>query len=403
MFLKNNIHTLFLISAISAVVIVFFLPYFFNTESEAFSYPYRIFLFLFSVYILFINFKEKNYIGNEKIIIIYTIFWSYYILKAIYSFSVYYFQPDIFNDRWKIYAKIFLVSFIPSLAIITSSFKKINLDLLFKSSFYILLFSLLLDFTLILFNGDFGKRDYRISIYYISLGHLGTTLILLSLYYLLKKELTINPIFTILGVFLGAYFNYISASRSAFLALSVCGIILFLSSNKKKLFFYFSAFIAFIILLSFVLLNTKYQDKTPLFFVRLYQSVFEGNAAGRGELILKSWNNFLESPFFGTRILLDDGMYPHNIFLELLMATGILGFAMYSFFLWKIIKTNFYIIKNNFYRPEFLLSLLWVQYFILTLTSYTLHSNFEYCYLTALVLIFSNKISFSNYNKLTNE
>lgn len=399
MFLKKNIHTLFLISAISAVIIVFFLPYFFNTESEFFSYPYRVFLLLFSVYILFLNFKEKNYKGNEKIIIVYIIFWCYYLVKAIYSFSVYYFQPDFFNDRWKIYTKIFLVSFIPSLAVITTSIKKINLDLLFKSSFYILLFSLLLDFTLILFHGDFGKRDYRISIYYISLGHLGTTLILLALYYLLKKEQTISIFFTISGIFLGAYFNYISASRSAFLALSICGIILFLSSNKKKLFYYFSAFIAFIILLSFVLLNTKFQDKTPLFFVRLYQSVFEGNAAGRGVLIIKSWNSFLESPLLGSRILLDDGMYPHNIFLELLMATGIVGFAIYSFFLWKITNTNFYIIKNNFYKPEFLLSLLWVQYFILTLTSYTLHSNFEYCYLTALVLIF-NKLS---YNRITKE
>jgi O-antigen ligase len=53
----------------------------------------------------------------------------------------------------------------------------------------------------------------------------------------------------------------------------------------------------------------------------------------RTELFAEAFAKFQESPLTGSHIELDNGMYPHNVFLEALMSCGIAGFMYIAIFL----------------------------------------------------------------------
>ena len=66
----------------------------------------------------------------------------------------------------------------------------------------------------------------------------------------------------------------------------------------------------------------------------------------REESWVRAWNHFLDSPLFGSSYVdLYDYSYPHNIYLEVLMATGLIGgilffTSLFIFFLKKIKNVN---------------------------------------------------------------
>lgn len=85
---------------------------------------------------------------------------------------------------------------------------------------------------------------------------------------------------------------------------------------------------------------------------RLNSAINEGATSGRFDMENKETstyilgiNQFLESPLYGSyfRLVTTNGMfrgaYPHNVFIEMLMTMGLIGFAMFCVFLGKIFMT----------------------------------------------------------------
>src|SRR5690606_15898431 len=84
-------------------------------------------------------------------------------------------------------------------------------------------------------------------------------------------------------------------------------------------------------------------------------SVEEGDSSGRGPLWAAAVEEFVEYPFFGGRIEVS-GTYPHNIFLEILMATGIIGFILFMIIFFGSVKKGFSSARsNNIYVIPFLI------------------------------------------------
>ena len=137
-------------------------------------------------------------------------------------------------------------------------------------------------------------------------------------------------------------FMIITGSRVAFMSF-LSGIIVFiffkksLSSSKKSLIFIIST-ILFLVLWVIYLKNS--------FLVsRLSDTVNEGDLASRDWIWIQLFDIISKNPLFGVGITgytnVMDNLSPHNVLLEIVCYTGIIGLIIFLFFLIRIIKIAF--------------------------------------------------------------
>ena len=234
---------------------------------------------------------------------------------------------------------------------------------------------------------------YIFSIYYISYGHLGTSLVLISLFFLLFKPKELPFYLVLCGFLLGITTIIIAGARSPFLALMI--VIPYLLIIKKD----YKLIVVFIILLLLsvgsIYILGKNVNFEMMFVDRTYLWLFEGDNSLRTPLFERSLDIFKANPIFGGRTHYENGMYPHNIFLELLMATGIVGFIIYILKFIPVIK-NFKIFSYRIINSYHILFFaLFLQYFVLCSTSFTLYSVPEFLYFSSIII----GISLNNFNE----
>lgn len=136
---------------------------------------------------------------------------------------------------------------------------------------------------------------------------------------------------------------------------------------------------------------------------RLSASIYEGSTSGRYDIdnqerssYIIGFNQFLESPLYGSyfRIVSTDGtfrgLYPHNIFIEMLMTMGLIGFAMFCLLLYKIFKTPRAILARD--KNKLALFSLFMASFLQLQTSDTISFNIWFWALFYVVLIMNPNI-----------
>jgi O-antigen ligase len=68
----------------------------------------------------------------------------------------------------------------------------------------------------------------------------------------------------------------------------------------------------------------------------------------RVQLWRDAWNQFRESPIFGSDVVERNVRgYPHNLFLETLMSTGLVGGACMAFLLWRTMRGVFWLLRHG--------------------------------------------------------
>lgn len=173
-----------------------------------------------------------------------------------------------------------------------------------------------------------------------------------------------------------------------FLCLS-CYILLFTGSRKMLLLFSVSMFLTFIykknifnlyIICSFLVFFIFYENLLRYFpfhnrffsifsFEFLSSSLIETSNNIRYEMALYAFDLFCSNPIFGNgydsfRYLAPfDNRYSHCGVLELLCNLGIIGFMIYTFFLYKIFKNYILPIKSIFIKISAVLFVLLLMFF----------------------------------------
>jgi O-antigen ligase len=387
LFLKNNSYeSLFIVFVLGGYVVASGLAIPLGIEnSRLFAVPYRVLIFLMSLYFIFKGIKEKKI----NIAVVSTIaFWLFYVVKNYYSLTNHYYKQEILPSLQESYVRIFVIALIPSLALLNLNFKKIDLRKTGKILFLIYFLMLFFNTVYGIFHIQNGVMGHIFSIYYISYGHLGTSLVLMSTYFLFFTEPKKRDKFIYgLGLLLGLFIIIEGFARSPFLALVVVSVYYLVVLKKEKYFYFFITFMLFII--SYIYLSEKYGFNRLIFVERTYNWIFNGDTSLRMPLFEKGWNIFRENPILGGRVLFEDGMYPHNIFLELLMATGIIGFVLYMLKYVPLVKSwKFFFCKKKD-SGEILFFALFLQYFVLVCTSYSLYSTPEFLHLSAVIIALS--------------
>lgn len=212
----------------------------------------------------------------------------------------------------------------------------------------------------------------------ISLGHIAVTNIILSLYLFKTKfvKLMMPSILLSLTVLI------LSNSRGPWISLIVT-ITVLLGINKSKLFAIGNKYLSHIIFL------TLFTISVILIWSRTLERV--DYTINMGDQRLYLWKDsilqFLQHPISGNHIeLLNYKTYSHNLFVEALMVTGVVGFSCLVFFIIKTFQSLVAILQSSAHHQ--IIGLLYVQYFIGAMFSGSIITNYILWYFSFLILTF---------------
>ncbi|WP_120335743.1 O-antigen ligase family protein [Sphingobacterium siyangense] len=316
--------------------------------SRFYSIPLRILTLIAMTYVISKNYRRLFSKRNKGVMFIVVIFWILYFLKIIYHVNMGYslFRPS--GLEYMFYAIAFCV--FPFFTYASIDFSKYKMTILNSMIFSGFVFGLV---CLYLYKDVLSMGVGRISnLKYIdqnasdtlnplALSYGGVLTLVLCLYKLIYIPLKgwSEKIYIYITIGLSLVLFFLGASRGSMIALVLsAGLFLYFGSFKVRT----RALLAIIVSLPILIYGAVLSGSN--IFSRLEETVESGNV-GRGELWEDAWNEFALHPFLGNRI--EVGFYPHNMFLETLMSTGIVGFVLLIIILFKGYKKIWFKSKKD--------------------------------------------------------
>jgi hypothetical protein len=373
--------------------LVAIINYVFDIRNGSVSYLYRIFSVSASFYLLFIYIKKYFFYLNKRningltllnikkniVIFFFFLFWVNYIIRFIIDLEYYELYKITTYNKIYYYLYLFLITLLPLVSISTIRINNFNflnklLEIYLKiiNVIFILIFfydKLIInqiEYRFLLTKNNFDFLDA------ISIAVYSGLLVLVSFFK--EKTTKLDYLFLFIGLF-----NVIStASRGPliFLILTIV-CVLFFKFQKRFLKMFL---ILIVILIAAQSLSFFLAENQPL-ISRISNSSSDQSTANRIKIILEWKNQFWNSPILGSHFLVvKSKMYSHNIFLDILLSTGIIGLILiapaFLLFIYKIIKNKF----------ETSLGIIALFFFLNTFTSGTIYNMNEFWIIFILIL-----------------
>ena len=244
-------------------------------------------------------------------------------------------------------------------------------------------------------NVDIGRLNIQ-SLNPISVGHLGVSLLLLSIWPFMRHGRIFfgyKQILFILTGFLGLYLLLASASRGPFVAF-VLIIVFYLSAQNLKRSLKI-LILAAILVGAISQLGNYLENSGGYRFLSRSESTLSGedkSVAIRQLSYMGAADQFIQSPLFGDSLEeKETRYYPHNVILESFMATGLIGGLPFIFVIlfgtfisYTVIKTK----SENGWVP-----LIFMQYLIAAQFSGALYTaTTMWAFLGATIVLFKRNL-----------
>ncbi|RST26689.1 O-antigen ligase family protein [Chryseobacterium lacus] len=333
------------------------LSFFFNLGIAEFSRYYTVSLrfILLLIMLYYILKASKNVEKNSIISTIFVFFSILYIFKILYTANtgnntslqwyeyVFYYISYVFVPFWFFsFVNLHLSKDIIINATISSGF------LLSVVSVYI--------FREVLTSGGIGRISQLSEITGeeiispLVLSYSGALTILFCIYKLLYyRDIKIgHKVYLYFTIILSFTIFFLGATRGALLFLVFGTICLILFTNLRRKLLLVISLICSMPLVIFIL------DATGSALLERTTDATQGDTSGRDVLWSEALAEFWRNPILGGMIEVS-GIYPHNIFIEVLMATGILGGILIGLIIIKTIRTGIILVKIN---PAFIVAVL---------------------------------------------
>lgn len=236
----------------------------------------------------------------------------------------------------------------------------------------------------------------------ITIGYFGEILGLLSIYYLLfpcsrKSHSLLNYI----ALFLGMYVLIIGGSRGPFISfflisLFIVALKLFRAKKTSKFYLKVVSLPTLFFIFFMQVIYPKIQWDKLTIFVRMKSWItqdYSNSLDNRDDKYGYAWETFLDHPILGSRYLDQFNSYPHNIFLEVLMALGIVGGIILFFIFSKSILKIFF---DSLGPGKYIyFSILILSQILAGITSGSLFASYQLWILLALYLSTNTKTEYS--------
>lgn len=355
--------------------------------SQIVTIPYRALSVFIPVLIIFRNLKEKYKMGT-----IVKVLWFYWRLLLL-RFFVDFFVKDNTQVLPSTVMKSFLfmgpMTLVPMFAV-QKSVRFINMDKLFKWTYYIASISVIIIF--IKQNLGFGGGTYERMQASVALGSLGTgqlgliaLIMSFSVLYNEKYSNRFEKLFAIFILVVGLIIMFRSGSRGPLFVL-ICLFAMYLFGRIKSKF-------AALLLVTIVAFLGYWLYEYILDILGYFSPMLSARiiaAAGnqletRSEFYEEAIRLFIENPFTGGAFAhYNDGgmMYTHNAFLDSLMQLGVIGLILIYIYL-KPISSTIQFFKTNDNRLW--LGLFLSQSLISTMLSSSFYNSYEISILIVLL------------------
>jgi O-antigen ligase len=227
----------------------------------------------------------------------------------------------------------------------------------------------------------------------ITISYIGGTLLVLSIALLLNKHIK-KRLILIIGITLGLFLLLLGASKGPLL-FSILVLIILIIVHFRNIGLTWKALrlsvLVFITISSLIVYLIPYLSSNDFAMIARVESFIENREMGQDEvrdfIFNSAWNQFMDNPILGDSYLeKTTKWYPHNLMLEVLMATGIIGFLFFMSSIIVTIKRIHIIsrIKKNGYNYVYLVCFLLMIF--LTQTSGGLFTSVELWALWPIIL-----------------
>jgi len=349
-----------------------YLPELFSASIVKIIY-YLIIILFYALYIIISQRNGKLSFNTKDLFFQVTLlFCLIYLTRVVYDLYIVDILHKTFTNKFT-YIFLFLNSvIIPLITLKIIDYSKISFKKLYIIFTILIVFCLIISFNNVIITG--GRFSANTALDPISYGHLGITLFLLGLTFFIYPSKTFIKILNILVMLFGLFSSILANSRSPIVALIGC--ILFYTFATKR----YKILVVSLLAISFFVI---YIDKMDTFFQsfgsgfaqRIYLSVTANNVAdvtsGRSSIYNIGLEQFLNSPFFGSSFLIQNGIfrgeYVHNLILEAFISVGIFGGLLYIFSILITVKNAYHLIRLN--EKYIFVSFLFIQYLIYSMFS----------------------------------
>jgi hypothetical protein len=349
--------------------------------STTFNTFIRAFVLIISLYLIYKSASLKNplKLSNGSVCLI--LFYALYVIRVIFDLEFAGVEIDE-KSNFLVYSFTIGATFIPLLAVALNA-KFVDFNRLFVLMYYSLLISnifILLNvlkdgFSLDLFlvrNVVTPEGQDENILNPITVGMYGELLALSSLVTLIfiDSPPVNKKILLCICFILGTLTMLLGASRGpivSFLLICIYLSFIFILRQKSALNLTFSFAIVFLIIVGLILYVSGLSE-SDFFILERLNSFAENGDEVRVALFNGAWSQFLRSPIIGDRIVERVyKFYPHNLLIEVLMATGLIGFSLF----FSAIITPLLNLKKliNVRNHKFLFYIIFIVFFMISSTS----------------------------------
>lgn len=355
-------------------------------------------LIIFSLFIFFINSDKKRSGTSELYLLCFSVFYFFRLVIEIILNKPYHIEPHL------VFVNYILGTIIPFLIIGRVRFFNFHYRIIYKTFIYGgLLFGILIYINYGQYIGEVTRVSSMSTgddeiIGPLDMAYIASMVIGVVLFHFYGNRVNLKKIilsFIVIGVNTIPFF--LGASRGAILSIIFPFFIIGLSKPGIKS--SIKTILSVILLLYLGVMLTGYLGEGLLERVNnLESSANNGNTNSRIWIWRQALSQFTQNPIMGdglqTKGIL---MYPHNLFIETLLTTGILGFIPMFLLVYHAFRKSIMIIRR---RKEYTwLVALFLICFIQSMFSFAIYSNKWFWLAMALLFSIDTKIkSFSSAN-----
>lgn len=307
-----------------------FLIDFLGVPNRALTIPFRSVILLLSLniilYKIFVE-HERFWLRSGSYWYFFLAFWALYIVRLILDTMIFPVPLKLPVEEYWLYA--IGTCLIPTIAFLGHIDNRIQE----KASHFVFALMLLTCVLAFLYRHnlmEFGGSG-RLDLDYlnpITIGHAGTSLVIMSLFFILKKKLSLRTILPYLTLPLGFFIMGLASSRGPFLALIVVVCFMmwtsFLRISKKRI---LALLIICLLGIPFLVEKITVSESSMSQRIGTIHEILSGEREeARSILWRDAWEQFLDNPLLGSSLDEKHSMtYPHNAIIESFMATGLFG------------------------------------------------------------------------------
>ena len=250
-----------------------------------------------------------------------------------------------------------------------------------------------------------GGDDYLSG---LTIGFANAPIFVLCLFFMktLFHKKILSYIFTIVVIIVIAYLFLALGKRGPIFwtVVNIFVCFLFITRHKTKKILFFLLIVVVIAYFNLGSMIDAMKDIAPKTGSRIESSLVEGDTNGRldfdhpeSSTYLIGINNFVSSPIWGNyfRLITNyshfKGTYPHNVFIEVLMTMGILGFVPFVFLLWKAYFNSTSIFRREYTSNQLAFLVLFLSSFLMLQTSRSIVFRMDF-WLPFYILYIMNKL-----------